>query len=89
MPIFLYLPCMKKDISELSLEDLKKSRAKLKGILIGFMVLGVIAITVLIILKPKPVLFIPVLSLPLTWLPVIIALKSAEKEIKLREANQA
>jgi hypothetical protein len=38
-------------------------------------------------LKAKLVLFIPVMVLPITWLPIYISLKSVNDEIRLRNAT--
>ncbi|WP_343524069.1 hypothetical protein [Pedobacter sp.] len=72
--------------SELSLEELNKTSSKLKGVLIGFIILGVLIALALIFLKAKPVLFIPVMVLPITWVPVYGTLKSVNDEIRLRNA---
>ncbi|QNR84969.1 hypothetical protein H9N25_00200 [Pedobacter riviphilus] len=72
--------------SELSLAELNKTRAKLKGALIGFIVFGVLISLTLFLLKAKLVLFIPAMVLPITWLPIYSSLKSVNDEIRLRNA---
>jgi hypothetical protein len=73
--------------SELSLAELNKTRSKLKGALIGFIILGVLISLALFFLKAKLVLFIPAMVLPITWLPIYISLKSVNDEIRLRNAT--
>jgi len=73
--------------SELSLAELNKTKSKLKGALIGFIILGVLISLALFFLKAKLVLFIPAMVLPITWLPIYISLKSVNDEIRLRDAT--
>jgi len=73
--------------SELSLEELNKTKSKLKGALIAFIILGVLISLALFFLKAKLVLFIPAMVLPITWLPIYISLKSVNDEIRLRNAT--
>lgn len=78
---------MMKKWSELSLAELNKTRSKLKGALIAFIILGVLISLALFFLKAKLVLFIPVMVLPITWLPIYISLKSVNDEIRLRNTT--
>jgi cobalamin biosynthesis protein CobD/CbiB len=78
---------MMKKWSELSLEELNKTKSKLKGALIAFIILGVLISLALFFLKAKLVLFIPAMVLPITWLPIYISLKSVNDEIRLRNAT--
>ena len=78
---------MMKKWSELSLAELNKTKSKLKGALIGFIILGVLISLALFFLKAKLVLFIPAMVLPITWLPIYISLKSVNDEIRLRDAT--
>ena len=73
--------------SELSLVELNKTKSKLKGALIGFIILGVLISLALFFLKAKLVLFIPAMVLPITWLPIYISLKSVNDEIRLRDVT--
>jgi len=73
--------------SELSLAELNKTKSKLKGALIAFIILGVLISLALFFLKAKLVLFIPAMVLPITWLPIYISLKSVNDEIRLRNAT--
>jgi len=73
--------------SELSLEELNKTRSKLKGALIGFIILGLLICLTLFFLRSKLVTFIPVMVLPITWLPVYISFKSVSDEIRLRQTE--
>nr|WP_276898061.1 hypothetical protein [Pedobacter kyonggii] len=73
--------------SELSLAELNKTKSKLKGALIGFIILGVLIFLALLFLRAKLVLFIPAMVLPITWLPIYISLKSVNDEIRLRNAT--
>lgn len=75
--------------SELSLVELNKTKSMLKGALIGFITLGVLISIVLFFLKAKLVLFIPVMVLPITWLPIYSSLKSVNGEIRLRNTPNA
>ncbi|MFD2582538.1 hypothetical protein ACFSR6_08570 [Pedobacter vanadiisoli] len=74
--------------SELSLEELNKTSSKLKGVLIGFIILGVLIALALLFLKAKLVLFVPVMVLPITWLPIYSTLKSVNDEIRLRNSPE-
>ncbi|CAH0310439.1 hypothetical protein SRABI27_05184 [Pedobacter sp. Bi27] len=78
---------MMKKWSELSLAELNKTKSKLKGALIGFIILGVLISLALFFLKAKLVLFIPAMVLPITWLPIYISLKSVNDEIRLRNTT--
>ena len=78
---------MMKKWSELSLEELNKTKSKLKGALIAFIILGVLISLALFFLKAKLVLFIPAMVLPITWLPIYISLKSVNDEIRLRNTT--
>ncbi|MBL0740730.1 hypothetical protein [Chryseolinea lacunae] len=77
-----------KKLSELNLNELTSRRIMLKSCLIAFVVLGVLACLVLLFLKAKPVSFISVMVLPMTWLPLWISLKSINEEIKSRNAEK-
>jgi len=72
--------------SELSLAELNKTRSKLKGALIGFIIFGALISLTLFFLKAKLVLFVPAMVLPITWLPIYSSLKSVNDEIRLRNA---
>lgn len=72
--------------SELSLAELNKTRSKLKGALIGFIIFGALIVLTLFFLKAKLVLFVPAMVLPITWLPIYSSLKSVNDEIRLRNA---
>jgi hypothetical protein len=78
---------MMKKWSELSLAELDKTKSKLKGALVAFIILGVLISLALFFLKAKLVLFIPAMVLPITWLPIYISLKSVNDEIRLRNAT--
>ena len=78
---------MMKKWNELSLAELNKTKSKLKGALIAFIILGVLISLALFFLKAKLVLFIPAMVLPITWLPIYISLKSVNDEIRLRNAT--
>ncbi|MGM9476936.1 hypothetical protein ACS5PU_10910 [Pedobacter sp. GSP4] len=77
---------MKKS-SSLTLTELTKSKSTLNGVLIGFAVLGVIGAVTLYVLKAEPILYLPVLVLPITWVPLLISLKSVNDEIKKRNTE--
>jgi len=73
-----------KKIAELTLEELSERKSKLKGVLIGYGVLIVIAVFLLIYLHAKPILFVPVLVLPVVGLPFFLSLKMTMDEIAKR-----
>ena len=77
-----------KKISELSLPELNKRKSLLKGIIIGFSVLMLLAISTLVYLKAKPILFVPVFVLPIVWMPILLSLKSTNDAIKKLESNR-
>lgn len=77
-----------KKLSELSLDELNKKKSTIKAALIAFGIIGVAAAITLFLLKAKPVLFIPLFVLPITWFPIFISLKSITDEIKNRQAIQ-
>jgi hypothetical protein len=77
-----------KKLSELNLKELTSRKSKLRGCLIAFVILGVLAVLTLLFLKAKPVSFIPVLVLPMTWLPLLISLKAINEEIKSRNPEK-
>ncbi|MHA3789856.1 hypothetical protein ACX0HA_16735 [Flavobacterium hauense] len=77
-----------KKIAELTLEELSERKSKLKGVLIGYGILIVIAVLLLIYLHAKPMLFVPVLVLPVVVLPLFLSLKMTMDEIaKRKELN--
>jgi hypothetical protein len=78
---------MMKKWSELSLVELNKTKAQLKGALIGFIILGVLISLAMFFLRAKLILFIPAMVLPITWLPIYISLKSVNDEIRLRNSE--
>lgn len=84
-----------KPLSALSSEELIKRKSTLKGILIGFMIIALIVAVLLVYIcffsnKRLPIAtLIPIFSLPLTWLPVFISIKSINDEIELRKQKIA
>lgn len=73
-----------KKITELTLEELSLRKSKLKGVLIGYGILIIIALSLLIYLRAKPILFVPVSILPIVGLPLFISLKMTIDEIAKR-----
>ena len=73
--------------AELSLNELTKIKSILKGSLIAFGIVGLLAALLLFFLKTNPVLFIPVMVLPVIGLPILISLKSISDEINSRKSN--
>ncbi|MCD8741792.1 hypothetical protein LT679_14345 [Mucilaginibacter roseus] len=77
-------------LSALTTEELIKRKQRLKGILIGFitlagMLIGVYAYMYFVKSKPmSPATFVPLIVLPITWLPMISSLSSINAELKLR-----
>lgn len=74
-----------KKITELTLGELSERKAKLKGVLIGYGILIIIALLLLIYLKAKPILFVPVSVLPVVGLPLFLSLKMTMDEIAKRK----
>ncbi|MCC8408801.1 hypothetical protein LJ707_07660 [Mucilaginibacter sp. UR6-1] len=78
-------------LSALTTEELIARKKKLKGILIGFMVIAgmlvlVYAYRYFVISKPMSVgTFVPLMVLPITWLPMITSLRSLSAEINSRK----
>ena len=79
-----------KRLSELSLEELFKSKTRTTAILIIYAILVLIVIAVygyIRFIKSKPVTFIPFAVLPITFVPIAISLKNIKDEIKLRQSD--
>jgi hypothetical protein len=76
-----------KKIAELTLEELSLRKSKLKGVLIGYGILIVIALLLLIYLHVKPILFVPVSILPVVGLPLFLSLKMTMDEIAKRQGE--
>jgi len=76
-----------KKLSELSLPELKKRQSVLKGVVIGFAILMLSAICILVYLKAKPVLFIPVFVLPIIWMPILFMANAINQQIKKQESG--
>ena len=80
---------MKKNaLKEMNDSDLLKRKNTIKGVLIGFGILFIMAIGTMMSLyanKPfNPVLFVPCFAIPLTLLPVFVIYNSIKTEIKSR-----
>lgn len=73
-----------KKLSELNLNELTSRRSTLKSSLIAFVILGIGVAILLLFLKARFVTFIPVMVLPITWLPMFTSLQSIDEEIKSR-----
>jgi hypothetical protein len=76
------------DLSTINTTELRKLKAKLKGVLAGISMLGAICLVILYILKANPGAFIPVFLLPLTFLPAIARLKAVQQILKSRTATE-
>lgn len=72
------------DLAGQSTEKLRSNGRKLQNLLITFAVLGLISVITLCVLRAKLVLFIPVLVLPITFLPMVLSLQSIKAELKSR-----
>ena len=83
---------MKKNfLEELTDEKLMKQRDLLKGVGIGFAIIYLIAITVLIYVFSlrgtknfSIATLLPLIVLPVTFLPIVISFSAVNKEIKSR-----
>lgn len=73
--------------SELSIDELKRTSSILKGALIGFGTLGLIAAITLYFLEANTVLFVPVMVFPIIALPMVMSLKSINDEISSRNSK--
>lgn len=78
-----------KKLSELNLNELISRRITLKSCLIAFVILGVLAVLTLLFLQARPISFVAVLVLPITWLPLWISWKSIHEEIRSRNTEKA
>jgi len=82
-----------KQFSELTLEELHKKKASIKGVLIAFIVLAVIialGFAYFFFFGKKSLsipTLIPLLILPITWIPIFISIKSLNDEIDLRKSK--
>lgn len=78
-----------KRLSELSLEELFKSKTRTTAILIIYAILVLIVIAVygyIRFIKSKPIIFIPFAVLPIMFVPIAISLKNIKDEIKMRQS---
>ena len=82
-----------KQFSELTLEELYKRKATIKGVLIAFIVLAVLialGFTYLFFFGKKSLsipTLIPLFILPITWVPIFISIKSLNEEIESRKTK--
>lgn len=72
------------DVAGQSTEKLRSNERKLQSLLMVFVALGLIIALTLCILRAKLLLFIPVLVLPLTFLPMLSTLQAIKAELKSR-----
>lgn len=73
-------------LSKMDLHELTSRRTTVRRSLIAFGIFGVLIAALLIFIKAKLSVFIPVMMLPVTWLPLFIELQAIDKEIKSRNA---
>ena len=71
--------------SEMNLNELTGRRTMIKSCLIAFGILGILIAALLIFIEAKLTVFIPVMMLPITWLPLFLSLQTINKEIKSRD----
>ncbi len=79
-----------KRLSELSMEELQKSKARTTGILIVYAILVLVAIAIYGYIrfgKSAPITFVPFAVLPMMCVPITISLKNITDEIKLRQSD--
>lgn len=78
----------KNDLQKMNDDDLLKRKKIIKGVLLGFGILFIIAIGTMISLyatKPfNPVLFVPCLAILFTLLSMVVIYNSTKTEIKSR-----
>lgn len=79
-----------KRLSELKLEELLKSKTRITGVLIVYMVLVAIAMAVygyIRFIRAGSITFIPFAVLPIMCVPIISSLKNIKDEIKARQSD--
>lgn len=79
-----------KRLSELSMEELQKSKARTTGILIVYAILVLVAIAIYGYIrfgKSAPITFVPFAVLLMMCVPITISLKNITDEIKLRQSD--
>lgn len=75
---------VKTKLAKCSLEELEKRKKLLTTCIITFGILGVLLIVLLIVINANKTHFVPVLILPVTWLPMFTSLRAVNDELKLR-----
>lgn len=78
-----------KRLSELSLEELLKSKVRITGILVAYAIVVLILIAVYLYMRFvmfRSMTFIPFSVLPVMWIPIGISLKNITDEIKERQS---
>ncbi|WP_148235453.1 hypothetical protein [Fluviicola taffensis] len=83
---------MMKQLSELSLDELIKHKAKLKSALIGLAIMTLLLVLIycyIYFFKAKSITFIPLIVLPITWIPLFVSLKNIRDEIKFRDLKNS
>jgi uncharacterized membrane protein len=78
-----------KRLSELSLEELLHSKARMTGILIAYAIVVLILIAVYLYIRfvmSRSITFIPFSVLPILWIPIGISLKNITDEINERQS---
>lgn len=79
-----------KRLSELSMEELLKSKTRTAGILIVYLVLVLVVIAIygyVLVVKSASITFIPFVVLPIMCVPITISLKNITDEIKMRQSD--
>lgn len=78
-----------KRLSELSLEQLLKSKVRITGILVAYAIVVLVLIAVYLYIRfvmSRSITFIPFSVLPVMWIPIGISLKNITDEIKERQS---
>jgi Kef-type K+ transport system membrane component KefB len=80
-----------KRLSELSLEELLKNKARTRAVLIAYVIVVFVLIAVCLYIRfvmLRPITFIPFGILPIMSIPIAVSLKNINAEIKERQAYE-
>lgn len=86
MLTFVVKPTTMKKLSEQNLEELTGLESRLKGILWGYIIIGVLGIAILLYLQTtNPLSYLPLGVLPVVGGPLVFGVKSVQAEIAKRK----
>lgn len=81
-----------KQLSELSMEELIRSKSRLKSVLIGLSAISLLLACLyfyLYFFQSRSITFIPLIVLPITWIPLFLSMKNISDEIKFRRMKNS